>query len=178
MEEDKENEKEEYSEEEHSSYANSEASDYEGPEPWTGDDLGGDPEDSDPENDSDDDMEDEDNRWGPWCTGTTQDEGPEYYQSRQSRSYFIAKYKRDKLHDATAEDMRLTENPPPSSTPYASGGLGECKLDRWLYFDNGFEPTRTDFNAYKSLYGLHPAILDYIGGFGIPTAHTHIESGH
>lgn len=178
MDKDKKNEKEEYSEEEHSSYANSEASDYEGPEPWTGDSLGGDLEDSDPENDSDDDMEDEDNKWGPWCTGTTQDEGPEYYQSRQSRSYFIAKYKRDKLHDATAEDMKLAENPPPSSTTYPSGGLGECKLDRWLYFDNGFEPTRTDFKAYKSLYGLHPAILDYIGEFGILTAHTHIESGY
>ena len=165
--------KEEYSEEEHSSYANSEASDYEGPEPWTGDDLGGDPEDSNPEDeDSDDDMEDEDknhDKWGPWSTGTSQARGPEFYQNRQSRSYFIAKYKRHKLCNATAEDRKLAENPPPSSLPYATGGLGECKLDSWLYFDHGFEPTRKDFNAYKSLYGLHPAILDFIG----KCTHTH-----
>lgn len=185
MDEDKnEGKKEEYSEEEHSSYANSEASDYEGPEPWHGDDLGGDPEDSDPEKLSDDDdsedetMEDEakedlEQKFGLWSTGSAEGKGPEYYQSRQSRNYFIATYKCEKLQNATALDKKLAENPPPSSFLGSGSLLGECKLDSQLYYGSGIDPSRTDFSAYKSLYGFHPAIVDYIGEC-IPT-YVHIE---
>ena len=90
--------------------------------------------------------------------------GPGQYHSRECRNYYISKYKRDRLQSATALDEKLAAKAP-SSSSYQSCGLGECKLDTWLYFDSGLEPTRTDFNAYKSLYGFHPAIVDFLGGF-------------
>lgn len=162
-------EDEEEEEEEECSYDNSEASDYEGPESWDGDSLGGDPEASDPEKDDNDDEEEEDEtmeddnkgqKWPPWSTGKSEDKGPEEYQSRQTRNNFIASYKIHHLKNGTAEDRKLV------SGPGASSSLGECKLDSWLYFNNGFEEEiRKDFNAYKSLYGFHPAILDFIGEF-------------
>ena len=87
---------------------------------------------------------------------------------RAHRNAVLSLYKRDVCQLGTvADDLHIKRHQDLKDCPVLSGlTVGLCKLDASLYMASESNPyKRTDVWVYRKLYGLHPALVMWIGKF-------------